>query len=197
VGAPSGGHHRRGADSGATAGAGAGAGAGAIPDSIQTLNPGLGGGPPGGGVTTVSTNAVPSGPGIDGTLTFINNQVDTATGTVLLKATFENASGALWPGEFVLANLHLTTQQDALVVPVSAVMTGQQGVYVFVVDPKANTVQQRPVVVGRTTTNRAVISSGLAEGDEVVTDGQSRLQNGSKVTVRAIASATPPSGTMQ
>jgi membrane fusion protein, multidrug efflux system len=189
-GPPSGSHRRRGADTGASA----------IPDSVQTLNPGLGGGPPGGGVTTVSTNTIPTGPGIDGTLTFINNQVDTATGTVLLKATFENSSGALWPGEFVLANLHLTTQQNALVVPVSAVMTGQQGVYVFVVNRQANTVQQRPVIVGRTTTNRAVINSGLSEGDEVVTDGQSRLQNGSKVTVRAVASGPPPSsptGSMQ
>jgi multidrug efflux pump subunit AcrA (membrane-fusion protein) len=194
AGPPSGSHHR-----GAGA-AGADTGASAIPDSVQTLNPGLGGGPPGGGVTTVSSNVVPTGPGIDGTLTFINNQVDTATGTVLLKATFENASGALWPGEFVLANLHLTTQENALVVPVSAVMTGQQGVYVFIVNRQANTVKQQPVVVGRTTTNRAVINSGLAEGDEVVTDGQSRLQNGSKVTVRAVASGPPagsPTGSMQ
>jgi multidrug efflux system membrane fusion protein len=158
-----------------------------IPDSVQNLNPGLGGGPPGGGVTGVSTNAIPTGPGIDGQLTFVNNQVDTATGTVLLKATFENSSGALWPGEFVAANLHLYTEQNALVVPTSAVMTGQQGVYVFVVDPTTNTVTQRTIVVGRTTTNAAVISSGLKDGEHVVTDGQSRLQTGMKVTVRALA----------
>jgi multidrug efflux pump subunit AcrA (membrane-fusion protein) len=189
-GPPSGSHHRRSAD---TSGGGGGS---QIPDSVQNLNPGLGGGPPGGGVTGVSTNVVPTGPGIDGTLTFINNQVDTATGTVLLKATFENSTGALWPGEFVAANLHLYTQQNALIVPSSAVMTGQQGVYVFVVDPKANTVQQRQVVVGRTTTNAAVINSGLSDGERVVTDGQSRLQNGMKVTVRALATA-PPTGTPQ
>jgi RND family efflux transporter MFP subunit len=164
-------------------------------DSATNLNPGLTGGPPGGDVTGVSTTATPAGPGIDGTLTFINNAVDTATGTVLLKATFANPSGTLWPGEFVAANLHLYTQQNALVVPAAAIMTGQQGVYVFVVDPKANTVSQRPVIVGRQTTNAAVINSGLAEGERVVTDGQSRLQNGMKVNVRALATATRSSST--
>ena len=131
-----------------------------------------------------TSNIIPTGPGIDGTLTFINNQVDTATGTVLLKATFTNQGGNLWPGEFVAANLHLYTEQNALVVPAAAVMTGQQGVYVFVVDPTAYTVTQRAVVIGRQTANNAVISSGLTEGERVVTDGQSRLQNGTKVTGR-------------
>jgi multidrug efflux pump subunit AcrA (membrane-fusion protein) len=187
---PSGGHHRHG---GAAGGDSANANANPIPDSVQNLNPGLGGGPPGGGVTGQSANQIPTGPGIDGTLTFVNNQVDTATGTVLLKATFENLSGALWPGEFVAANLHLYTEENALVVPASAVMTGQQGVYVFVVDPKANTVKQRPVVVSRSTSNAAVIASGLADGDRVVTDGQSRLQNGSKVMVRGLTSPPPTS----
>ncbi|HWZ57711.1 MAG TPA: efflux RND transporter periplasmic adaptor subunit [Gemmatimonadaceae bacterium] len=164
-------------------------------DSTTNLNPGLGGGPPGGDVTGVSTAATPAGPGIDGTLTFINNAVDTATGTVLLKATFPNQSSTLWPGEFVSANLHLYTQQNALVVPAAAIMTGQQGVYVFVVDPKASTVSQRSVIVGRQTTNAAVINSGLAEGERVVTDGQSRLQNGMKVNVRALATATRSAST--
>jgi multidrug efflux pump subunit AcrA (membrane-fusion protein) len=180
-GPPSGGHHHRSAD---TSG-------GPIPtDSATNLNPGLAGGPPGGDVTGVSNaNAIPTGPGIDGTLTFINNQVDTATGTVLLKATFPNEKGSLWPGEFVAANLHLYTEQNALVVPAAAVVTGQQGVYVFVVDPTANTVTQRAIIVGRQTINAVVINSGLAEGERVVTDGQSRLQNGAKVSVRALATA--------
>jgi multidrug efflux system membrane fusion protein len=183
-GGPPSGHHRRSADT---------SGALAAADSAQSLSPGPGGGPPGGNVTGVATNVVPTGPGIDGTLTFINNLVDTATGTVLLKATFPNTAGTLWPGEFVATNLHLYTQQNALVVPSSAIMTGQQGVYVFVVDPKASTVQQRPVIVGRQTANAAVINSGLAEGDKVVTDGQSRLQNGMKVNVRALAAASSAS----
>ena len=77
-------------------------------------------------------------------------------------------------------------------------MTGQQGVYVFVVDPTANTVSQRSIVVGRQTTNAVVIISGLSEGERVVTDGQSRLQNGAKVSVRALATASASStGSMQ
>jgi RND family efflux transporter MFP subunit len=183
---PPSGHHRRSADT---------SGGAPAADSAPNLSPGPGGGPPGGNVTSVATTVIPTGPGIDGTLTFINNAVDTATGTVLLKATFANAGGNLWPGEFVAANLHLYTQENALVVPSSAIMTGQQGVYVFLVDPKANTVSQRAVVVGRQTANAAVINSGLAEGDRVVTDGQSRLQNGMKVNVRALAAATPSAST--
>jgi multidrug efflux pump subunit AcrA (membrane-fusion protein) len=186
-GPPSGGHHHRSADT---------SGGPIATDSATNLNPGLAGGPPGGDVTGVSNaNAIPTGPGIDGTLTFINNQVDTATGTVLLKATFPNEKGTLWPGEFVAANLHLYTEQNALVVPAAAVVTGQQGVYVFVVDPAANTVSQRNVIVGRQTLNAVVINRGLSEGERVVTDGQSRLQNGAKVSVRALATAQAASST--
>ena len=157
--------------------------------------PGLDGGPPGGGVTTADVSTtVPIGPGIGGTLSFVNNAVDTATGTVLLKATFANPKGELWPGEYVATVLRLYVQDSALVVPSQSVMTGQQGAYVFVVNTAANTVAQRPVVIGRSSDTLAVISSGLKEGERVVTDGQSRLQNGSKISVRALTGGTgaPP-----
>jgi multidrug efflux pump subunit AcrA (membrane-fusion protein) len=154
---------------------------------------GLSGGPPGGSVTgATNLTVVPTGPPIGGTLSFINNAIDTATGTVLLKASFPNARGELWPGEYVATVLRLYVQQGALVVPTQAIMTGQQGTYVFVIDPQANTATQRPVVIGRTADTLAVINSGLAEGERVVTDGQSRLQNGAKVNVRAVTAGAQP-----
>ena len=119
----------------------------------------------------------------------MNNAIDTTTGTVLLKATFGNAKSELWPGEYVATVLRLYVQQDAIVVPPQAVMTGQQGTYVFVVDTKTNTAQQRPVVIQRSSDTLDVISSGLSEGEHVVTDGQSRLQNGAQVNVRALTNA--------
>jgi multidrug efflux system membrane fusion protein len=131
----------------------------------------------------------------EGSLTFIDNQVDTTTGTVLLKATFGNGAGTLWPGQFVATTLRLFVEQNALVVPAQAVMTGQQGTYVYLVDA-SGTAQQRPVTVERTSANRSVIASGLAEGDQVVTDGQSRLTPGAKVSVRGVvppgAGGAPP-----
>ncbi|HTA74162.1 MAG TPA: efflux RND transporter periplasmic adaptor subunit [Gemmatimonadaceae bacterium] len=127
-------------------------------------------------------------PQTTGTLSFVNNAVDTVTGTVLLKGTFGNQRGELWPGEYVATTLRLYVQQDALVVPQQAVMTGQQGSYVFVID-KANTAQQRSIVVSRVADTLVVISKGLAEGERVVTDGQSRLTQGAKVNVRGLQTA--------
>jgi membrane fusion protein, multidrug efflux system len=126
----------------------------------------------------------PIGPAINGSLAFINNAVDTTTGTVLLKAEFANADNAIWPGEFVATTLQLYVQQDALVIPEQAVMTGQQGTYVFVVDA-SGTAQQRRIVLDRTYGNLAVVASGLKEGEDVVSDGQSRLTSNAKVFVRA------------
>jgi len=171
------------ADSGTSSGNGSSGAGGAGP---ATGDDASGGGPPGGGVYGASTDAVPTGPGIVGALSFVNNLIDTATGTVLLKATFDNTKGELWPGEYVATNLRLYVQQNALVVPPQAVMTGQQGTYVFLIDTKTNTAKQQPVVIQRSTDTLDVISSGLKEGDHVVTDGQSRLQNGSQVNVRAL-----------
>jgi RND family efflux transporter MFP subunit len=147
------------------------------------------GGPPGGAMTgTQAAGVTPVGPSVGGTLSFINNVVDTTTGTVLLKAEFENKDGALWPGEFVATALQLYVQQDALVIPVAAVSTGQQGQYVYVVD-QTSTAQQRPVTISRTYRDLAVVASGLKEGDEVVSDGQSRLTANSKVSVRSTTAA--------
>ena len=109
-----------------------------------------------------------------GKLSFIDNAVDTATGTVQLKATFDNASGRLWVGQFATTSLHLFDEQNVLVVPQQAVVTGQRGSYVYVVD-RADTARQRAITVERIAGGLAIVSTGLREGDRVVTEGQSRL----------------------
>jgi multidrug efflux system membrane fusion protein len=117
-----------------------------------------------------------------GELTFVDNTVDRATGTIGLKATFANQDRALWPGEFVNAVLTLATEQNAVVAPQGAVQNGQQGTYAYVV--KADqTVESRPVTVQRSMTDGAVIAKGLAPGETVVTDGQLRLSPGAKIEV--------------
>jgi multidrug efflux system membrane fusion protein len=123
-----------------------------------------------------------------GTLFFIDNAVDTTTGTVLLKASFPNPDRRLWVGEFVGANLRLFVEQNALVVPAAAVVTGQQGPYVYVVSD-SGTAQQRPVTVERTAGTVTVIAAGLRDGEQIVTDGQSRLTPNARVAI------TTPQGT--
>jgi len=118
-----------------------------------------------------------------GDLAFVDNHVDASTGTVLLKGHFDNAGGRLWPGEFVDVTLVLGEQADALVVPAQAVMNAQQGTYVFLITP-AGTAKQQPVQVQRTLDTLAVIARGVAPGDMVVTDGQSRLTADARVEVR-------------
>jgi multidrug efflux system membrane fusion protein len=118
-----------------------------------------------------------------GTLTFIDNAVDTATGTVTLKATFDNTDGSLWAGQFASTTLRLFVEQNALVVPTQAVVTGQRGTYVYVID--GDTAKQRPVSVERTAGGIAIVASGLADGARVVTDGQSRLTPGARVLIRS------------
>jgi membrane fusion protein, multidrug efflux system len=122
-----------------------------------------------------------------GDLAFVDNHVDASTGTVLLKGHFDNAAGRLWPGEFVDVTLVLGDQADALVVPTQAVMNAQQGTYVFVITP-AGTAKQQPVQLQRTLDSLAVIAQGVAPGDMVVTDGQSRLTNDARVEVRGTPS---------
>ncbi|HEU4649116.1 MAG TPA: efflux RND transporter periplasmic adaptor subunit [Gemmatimonadales bacterium] len=121
-------------------------------------------------------------PAQQGTLYFIDNAVDTTTGTITLKASFPNPTGTLWAGEFVLTSMLLFNEPKVLVVPAPAVQTGQRGSYVYVVD-STSTARQRPVAVERTAGDVAVIASGLTEGERVVTDGQSRLTPGAKVTI--------------
>ena len=121
-----------------------------------------------------------------GELSFVDNTVDRATGTVRLKASFANAAGALWPGRFVDVVLTLSHDRDALVVPVEAIQTGQQGSYVFVVKPDS-TVESRTVTVGRKQGGDVVIAKGLSADERVVTDGQMRLAPGTKVEVKPSA----------
>lgn len=133
-----------------------------------------------------------------GELTFIDNSVDTNTGTILLKGTFQNTNTVLWPGQFVQASLVLSNLTQATVVPSQAVQTGQDGEFLFVV--KSNdTVEARPVTAGITDDGIRVIMSGLKPGEAVVTDGQVRLTEGAKVSVKspnAIAETNAPAGEM-
>jgi multidrug efflux system membrane fusion protein len=122
-------------------------------------------------------------PQIDGVLAFFDNHVDTTTATVLLKARYTNAEGQLWPGEFVNVTLVLGIQQGATVVPAQAVLTGQQGTYVFTVEG-GTTAKQQSVTVARTTDSLAVIASGLQPGATVVTDGQLRLSQNAAVEIK-------------
>jgi len=124
-----------------------------------------------------------------GVLTFVDNAVDTATGTVLIKGEFANRDNALWPGEFVNVRLQLYIEPKAVVVPSQAVMTGQQGTYVFVVD-QSSTAHSQPVSVARTSGAYAIIAEGVHAGDAVVTDGQLRLVSGAPVEVKGVADGT-------
>jgi membrane fusion protein, multidrug efflux system len=125
----------------------------------------------------------------EGVLTFVDNAVDTTTGTILLKGSFPNTDGALWPGEFVNARVRLYQDPNALVVPASAVVSGQQGSFVFVVQADG-TAKTFPVTVERTSDSVAVLASGIKAGDRVVTDGQLRLRSGSKVQIKASGDST-------
>ncbi len=118
-----------------------------------------------------------------GMLTFVNNAVDTATGTIQLKATFDNKDRRLWPGQFVNAVVTLTTQRNAVVMPSAALQAGQQGQYVFVVKPDF-TVESRPVVIARSSGDRAIVAQGVKPGEKVVTDGQLNLIPGSRVEIK-------------
>src|SRR5712691_8239188 len=122
----------------------------------------------------------------EGVLTFVDNSVDTTTGTVLLKGEFQNRDNVLWPGEFLNVRLQLYIDDKALVVPSQAVMTGQQGTYVFVLN-QDGTARSQPVTVERPAGAYAVIAQGVRPGEEVVTDGQVRLVNGAPVEVKGSA----------
>jgi multidrug efflux system membrane fusion protein len=124
-----------------------------------------------------------------GILSFIDNNVDKTTGTILLKGTFPNGKRRLWPGQFVNVRLVLSTQPNAVVAPAQALQTGQQGQYVFVIKPDL-TVETRPVVVNRTIGNDAIIDKGLKVGERVVTDGQLQLVPGAKVEIKGSATGS-------
>ncbi len=117
-----------------------------------------------------------------GYLSFIDNTVDNTTGTIKLKATFENTDRRLWPGQFSTVLLRLAEDENATVVPSQAVQTGQSGDIIWVVRAD-KTVEQRKVKVSRTVGSESVISSGVEPGETVVTDGQLRLIPDMKVQV--------------
>ncbi len=119
-----------------------------------------------------------------GVLSFVDNAVDTTTGTIRLKATLANKDKRLWPGQFVNVVLTLTEQPNTTVVPSQAVQTGQSGQYVFIVKPD-QTAEMRPVITGRAVGGETVIEKGLQPGETVVTDGQLRLVPGAKVEVKS------------
>jgi len=130
------------------------------------------------------------GPPVQGTLTFIDNNVDTTTGTIHLRGTFDNQQNRLWPGLFVSILLTLSTQPNATVVPSQSVVSTQQGSYVYVVKPN-NTVEQRTIVTSRTINGDTVIEKGLQPGETIVTDGQVNLIPGARIEIK-----NPSAGSM-
>ncbi len=125
-----------------------------------------------------------------GVLTFIDNHVNTTTGTIALEGTFANADERLWPGEFVSARLILSVHHNAVTVPESTVMAGQNGEYVYVILPD-DTVQRRSVEVASQQDGIAVISKGLTAGEKVVVAGQYSLANNVRVRIETSGSTAP------
>jgi len=119
-----------------------------------------------------------------GTLSVIDNTVDTQTGTIHLKATFQNDRRTLWPGQFVDVVLTLADHKDATVIPAAAVQAGQAGQFVYVVK-NDKTVEPRQVSVGRNVGDQVIVDKGIAAGETVVTDGQMMLFPGATITVAA------------
>lgn len=126
----------------------------------------------------------------NGRLTFMDNSVDPTTGTIVLKAIFENADHALWPGQYVQVHTEMGVDRDAIVVPTSAVQTGQDHAQVYVVKPD-QTVDLHTVVVLRTVDEITLLSSGVKAGETVVTDGQLRLLPGVKVEAKTLDQVNP------
>ena len=125
-----------------------------------------------------------------GELTFVDNSVDEATGTIQLKATFPNTDGRLWPGQFVQISIQLDELTNVVVVPSQAVQNGQNGSFVFVVKAD-NTVEVRPVKTSITFKGETAILSGVRAGETVVIDGQLRLAPGVTVSDKTAATKAP------
>jgi multidrug efflux system membrane fusion protein len=135
-----------------------------------------------------------AGPPLSGRLTFIDNAVDQSTGTILLKATFDNTDERLWPGQYVNVTLTTGIDPDALVIPEQAVQRGQRGSHVFVVKADS-TVELRDVRVARSLRGESVILDGLAAGEQVVVEGQLRLTPGTRIEPRPQAASGAAEGT--
>jgi len=145
----------------------------------------------------LATAAAPEAGGqpIEGRLTFVDNAVDQTSDTIKLKATFPNTDLRLWPGQFTRVTLRLTTLSNATVVPSQAVQTGQEGQFVFVVKPDS-TVELRPITVARRMGEIVVIGKGLTPGERIVTEGQLRLEQGTRIQATDSAGrATGAAGT--
>ncbi len=125
-----------------------------------------------------------------GTLLTIDNQIDQTTGTFKLKAVFDNKDRALWPNQFVNARLLIDTKRNATIIPAAAIDHGDQGAFVYRINPKQEIAEVVPVDVGLTQDNLALITSGIAPNDLVVTDGQDRLRAGVRVDARPDTRAT-------
>ena len=129
-----------------------------------------------------------------GDLTFVDNAVDTTTGTIMLKATFPNQNNLLWPGQFIQLSLGLSNLLQVTVVPSQAIQSGQAGDYVFIAKPD-ETVEMRPITTSVTQSGMTVITTGVQPDELVVTDGQLRLTPGAKISVKPAASVTEVSKT--
>jgi multidrug efflux system membrane fusion protein len=129
-----------------------------------------------------------------GTLTSVDNQVDPSTGTFKLRATFSNEDGGLFPSQFVNARLLLGVLSNVTIIPTSAVERGEQGSFVYVVQPPQNTAVVKNVQLGVTEGERVQVTSGLEDGDLVVTDGADRIKEGSIVSIQKATDAIPSTG---
>ena len=138
----------------------------------------------GSGARVIATSAFGDSMTFEGPLVFVDNAVDAASGTLLLKGEFPNQDGRLVPGQFVDVRLVLYVEPNAIVVPALAVTNGQEGAFVYVMNADS-TVVLRPVTVARTVDEWSVVAEGLTAGETVITDGQLRLSPGAKVAVRA------------
>ncbi|MGB6537599.1 MAG: efflux RND transporter periplasmic adaptor subunit [Xanthobacteraceae bacterium] len=128
-----------------------------------------------------------------GQLLLIDNQIDQSTSTIRLKAQFQNLDERLWPGEFVHIRILITTRKDAVVVPPVAVQRGPDGLYVWVIKPD-DTVEQRPIDAQTVSDDTTVVRKGLAVGERVVLEGQSRLDQGVHVNIRPSAAPSRQTG---
>ena len=143
----------------------------------------------------VAVEALVGAATVKGTLSFVENTVDLATGTVLARALMANTDERLWPGAFVSVRAMLGTQADAITVPAAAIQLGQQGPYLFVIRENRKAALT-PVTIARTVGGEAVISAGLSGGEQVVVDGQLRLTDGATVQIQSsregVATTRPP-----
>jgi membrane fusion protein, multidrug efflux system len=148
-----------------------------------------------GALHVMATIPQDAGQPVQGTLTFVDNVVDSTTGTIHLRGTFENQQNRLWPGLYVNVLLTLSQQPNATVVPAHAIITTQQGSYVYVVRAN-NTVEQRTVVPVRTIGDDTVVEKGLRPGETIVTDGQINLIPGATVEPKnaAVEATDKPAG---